>query len=150
MHADAAEHEEPNSRLDDAPEVGVATVDHAVPFQCSVSVPNRDAEANSQNPAAQQLAAWGQDTVSSALYAATLGALTADHVVPFQCSISVRVKVPAAREPTAQQSRAAVQVMPLRKEFADPAAGALTSDHRVPSHRSARGNEGNDPLADAW
>jgi hypothetical protein len=62
VHAESLAHETPLSMLCDVPEVGVVTFDHAVPFQCAVSVPYTAPEAECQVQTAQQLLAWGQET----------------------------------------------------------------------------------------
>ena len=61
--------------------LGEVTMDHVVPFQCSMSVP----------PTAQQSDAEVHVTSERKLSCVVLalGELTMDHAVPFQCSISV-------------------------------------------------------------
>ena len=64
---------------------GEVTMDHAVPFQCSISV------WLPWSPTAQQSDAEEHVTSERKLSCVVLalGELTMDHAVPFQCSISV-------------------------------------------------------------
>ena len=75
--------------------LGEVTMDHAVPFQCSMIVlfPGRPFE-----PTAQMLFAATASTPLRKLSAPEmgLGLATIDHLFPFQCSISVRLWPPAA------------------------------------------------------
>src|SRR5262249_37374119 len=103
-------------------------MDHAVPFQCSISVWPKE-----YWPAAQQFDAEVHVTSRSWLswVALVLGELTMDHAVPFQCSMNVWPRSPWPWEPTAQQSEAEVHVTPLRP-FHPMALGEVTMDHAVP------------------
>src|SRR5437762_2839880 len=92
QQSEAELHVTPKRRLDSVTLVlGEVTMDHAVPFQCSVSV--WETLASSQYPpTAQQSDAEEHVTPASRLACGglALGEVTMDHLVPFQCSMSVR------------------------------------------------------------
>jgi hypothetical protein len=84
--------------------VGLATIDHVVPFHCSISVVDVSVvrEAAAASPTATQLVGLEHDTPSSSTNGSFrgVGLATIDQPVPFQRSINE----PFASEPTAKHS----------------------------------------------
>jgi hypothetical protein len=103
--------------------VPVGTIDHAVPFHCSIrrrSVP----EEMRYHPTAKQFAGPEHATSWSVLVTEPvgLGAGTTDHDAPFQCSTSARVAA-GVDEPTATQNDVLVHVTPSSPLCAPPGGG---------------------------
>ena len=70
------------------PTFALATTDHLVPFQCSVSV--RSADPAIWNPTAHASLPASAETAFNSLFSVPLlGLLRAFHVTPSKCSISV-------------------------------------------------------------
>ncbi len=91
---------------------GSTVSDHFLPFQCS-AIGSCLVDARVAAPTAQQFSRAEQDTPLKNVSAepATVGLAFSDHLLPFQCSIKVRVTPDAVWLPTAQQEVTRGQVM---------------------------------------
>src|SRR3954468_19454306 len=89
---------------DSAPRGGLAfwTIDHDLPFQCSISVFSAP-PGPSALPTAKQLVVAGHAMPESELpvVPGILGFGTMDHLYPFQSSTSARAPPPSSKAPTA-------------------------------------------------
>jgi hypothetical protein len=94
---------------------GSTVSDHFLPFQCS-AIGSCLVDTRVAAPTAQQFSRAEQDTPLKNVSAepATFGLAFSDHLLPFQCSIKVRVTPDAVWLPTAQQEVTRGQVTPLR------------------------------------
>jgi len=136
QHRVAPGHQTPRRSSAARPAGSGSTVsNHVLPFQCS-AIGSFLVDPSVALPAAQQFSRTAQDTPLSNVSAdpATLGLAFGDHLVPFQCSIKVRVTPDAVWSPTAQQEAARGQVTPMRARLlgvtadtAGAAAAAITA-----------------------
>jgi len=110
--------------------VGLATIDHVVPFHCSINVFDMSvvAETSAVSPTATQLVGLEHDTPSRSRNdcVRALGLATIDQPVPFQRSIND----PFASDPTAKQSDGLEHDTADSWPFAGPGGLTLgTTDH---------------------
>jgi hypothetical protein len=135
------------SACDDPAGDGLATTDHAVPFQRSVSV--FTCEAIVYEPTAMQYDAPVHEIASRLLVVAPAGlaVVVTTHALPFQRSPSgTPVNEAFNMPPIARQLVAAPHAIPLRKLSELPAGGAAT-DHAAPFQCSTRVAEPPEPTA---
>ena len=117
---------------------GTATIDHLLPFQCSVNRPLSEA------PAAKQLVTRGHETPlsSASLELPGLGDVAIVQWLPSQCSIKVLPdpKFCVSESPTAKHSFALADDTPFRLPSSlFERFGVATIDQRVPFQRSTNG-----------
>src|ERR1043166_576414 len=91
-------------RLPSAPGLGLGTTDHALPFQCSVSVWLGVNCPLEYSPAAQTSLPLPVTALRLLVSVPTLGLGTCDHALPFQCSVSV-IPGPPGGTPSGCMSR---------------------------------------------
>src|SRR6185437_3110695 len=120
------------------PALGLGTIFHTRPFQCSTSVLRRPPPAYA--PTAQTLPAEVAATPSrimSPFKSRGLGLGTCAHVVPFQCSISVLLPLLVEKPPTAQTFRGDNPATPSSSLLL-PGDGAGVCIHLLPFQRRTR------------
>lgn len=118
--------------------LGVATIDHTLPFHCKAKVCS--GRPLLLRPTAQQSEELMQATPWRSLVGElVLGVVTMDHVLPFQCSARVWVATePMLEIPTAQQSEVLTQATPSRRLVGELVLGVVTMDQALPFQCSAR------------
>ena len=133
------------------PVVGLRTIDHLVPFQCSTSVFATDSVLLKVPPTATQSLVLGHTTPKrkDSGCAVGFGLGSIDHRVPFQCSTNVFEAEPSAFSycPTAKQLLALRHATPKRPDLGCAVALGLGSiDHRVPFQCSTNVFEAEPPV----
>jgi hypothetical protein len=133
-HVVVVGHDTPLRPLPDAPAgLGLASIDHVVPFHSSTNVLGGAAAVNV--PTAKHRVVVGHDTPARPLLVAPtgLGLATIDQVVPFHCSTKVFVAEPVVNVPTAMQLVGLGHATPPRELLIAPAGWAVVSiDQLVP------------------
>ena len=131
----------PNRTLFPTLGLGLATLDHFLPFQCMVKVSvvmpgSGHAKATHSLPTAQASVAESALTPYSVVDAPlTVGLCTRDHFLPFQCRtivVDISVDASGVSDPAAQTSVAETAVTPKRRLDTVLGSGLATLDHFLP------------------
>src|SRR5947207_1261913 len=113
--------------------LGLATMLHCLPFQCSMKVCSTPL-ALKEVPTAQTSLGETAATAWSPVLAPVVGLFTTLHLWPFQCSISpCPLPLVGRKLPTAQTSVAETAATPRRLPSTMPVVGLGTMLHAVPS-----------------
>jgi hypothetical protein len=138
MHTPDDTHETEPSWLPD-PTLGLVSIDHADPFQLSMSGCPVLPATLPDTPTALQRDEDAHETPFKMFttFVEVLGDATIVQVAPFHCSTSVCLTDPLSVDPTARQLIDETQVMPFSESIL-PWVGLGSTDHVDPFHPSAR------------